>query len=256
MNDWELEVLSAGLCCEMLEIRRSRNTLRKSPKSNGKIFKGLYENFPEEAYPRIPEQGPYETVDHGKYSSKSWVCNAPTSLIASRVPLALATVWSVAWENEPTCGQKPTNGPDCCPHFFNLYSGKVLVLGDVVDVYETDALDSAWDITVANYGRVMVVDWGDSCAHIFSEQGDHLNKFKLQGRYSPPIMAFHRASEHVLGARLVRDKDLLDLEIHTKDGEFVCSNQIHNEGIGDLQGMIVNTEGRIAIACFENVLVM
>ena len=60
-------------------------------------------------------------------------------------------------------------------------SGKVLVLrwDNVVDVYETDGqfvfsfrediLKSAYDITVANDGRVMVADWGDSCVNIFSE---------------------------------------------------------------------------------------
>ncbi len=160
-------------------------------------------------------------------------------------------------------------------------SGKVLVLRDmaeislrkysVVDVYETDGqfvrsfgediLDiskGAWDITAANDGRVMVVDWKDSCVHIFSEHGDHLNKFKLQGSYFCPRIAFHRASEHVVLAGKQRGKDHLLVEVYTKDGEFVRSTQIHEERIGDfIGGITVTTEGRIAVTCrYKKVLVI
>ncbi len=142
-------------------------------------------------------------------------------------------------------------------------SGKVLVLSSsymVVDVYETDGqfvcsiskdiLKDASDITATNDGRFMVVDWRDSCVHIFSEHGDHLNKFKLQGCYSYPKIAFHRASEHVVIADInERERDLLHMQIYTKDGEFVRSTEIHEEGIGWLLGMTVTTEGRIAVAC-------
>ena len=37
------------------------------------------------------------------------------------------------------------------------------------------------------------------------------------------------------------------MEINTKDGEFVRSTEIHEEKIGDLQGMTVSTTGRIAM---------
>ncbi|KAL9967026.1 hypothetical protein ACROYT_G025182 [Oculina patagonica] len=67
----------------------------------------------------------------------------------------------------------------------------------------------ARDITAANDGRVMVVDRDDLCVHIFSEHGDHLNKFKLQGCYRYPKIAFHRASECLVVASLERRKDLL-----------------------------------------------
>ena len=75
------------------------------------------------------------------------------------------------------------------------------------------------------------MDWGDSCVHIFSEQGDHLNKFKLQGRYSAPRIAFHRAGTHVVVASVEEERGLLHVEIYTKDGEFVRSTQIPEEGI-------------------------
>ena len=126
---------------------------------------------------------------------------------------------------------------------------------DVVDVYETGGqfvcsfgerkLKDARDITTGNDGRVMVVDRGDFSVHIFSEHGDHLNKFKLQGCYSFPKTAFHRPSEHVVVASIENEKNLLHVEIYTKDGEFVRSTQIHEEGIDDLQGMTVATDGPI-----------
>ncbi|XP_078380872.1 uncharacterized protein LOC144663708 [Oculina patagonica] len=144
-------------------------------------------------------------------------------------------------------------------------SGKVLVLNkasDVVDVYETDGqfvcefgkgiLTYTRDITAANDGRVMVVD-KDCCVHIFSEHGDHLNKFKLKGCYSTRRIAFHPASQHVVVAGTDQEKkDLLkiNVEIYTKDGEFTRSTQIFEKGIHlfFLGGMTVTTEGRIAVA--------
>ena len=143
-------------------------------------------------------------------------------------------------------------------------SGKVLVLSwYVVTVYDTEPesdgefvrefgkgiLKNAEDITAANDDRVMVADWGDSCVRIFSKRGNHLNKFKLQGCYSRPKIAFHRASEHVVVAHVEREKDLLHLDIYTKDGEFVRGTQIHEEGIYDLNGITVTTEGRITVVC-------
>ena len=143
-------------------------------------------------------------------------------------------------------------------------SGKVLLLSgwcDVLSVYNTDGefvrefgkdiLKDARDITAANDGRVMVLDWGwgEYGVHIFNEHGDHLSKFKLQGCYSCPRIAFHRASEHVVVAGIQGEKDLLHVDIYPKDGEFVRGTQIHEEGIGDLQGITVTTEGRIAVVC-------
>ncbi|KAL9966959.1 hypothetical protein ACROYT_G025109 [Oculina patagonica] len=117
----------------------------------------------------------------------------------------------------------------------------------------TGILKHPRDITAANDGRVMVVDWGYSCVHIFSEHCDHLNKFKLQGRNWWPRIAFHRASEHVVLAGKQggkqRGKDHLLVEVYTKDGEFVRSTQIHEERIADVEGITVTTEGRIAVAC-------
>ena len=139
--------------------------------------------------------------------------------------------------------------------------GKVLLLRSwgEVNEYEADGqfvrsfgegiLKTARDITAANDGRVMVVDSDNSCVHIFSEDGDYHNKFKLQRDYLFPTIAFHRASEHVVVASAKEEKHL-HMEIYTKDGEFVRSTQIHEEGISYLRGITVTTEGRIAIVTF------
>ena len=147
-------------------------------------------------------------------------------------------------------------------------SDKVLVLQAsmenvcdyVVHVYKTDGqfvdsfgegMENPWDITAANDGRVMVVERDASCLHIFSEDGKHFNTIKLQGCYSPPRIAFRRESEHVVVAGVERNKDLLQVEIYTKDGEFFRSIQIHDEKIGDFQGIAVSTSGRIAIIVIQ-----
>ena len=136
--------------------------------------------------------------------------------------------------------------------------GKVLVLTDwrEVNEYEADGqfvrsfgegiLKDAWDITAANDGRVMVVRY-DFCVHIFNEDGEHHNKFKLQRSYDEPRIGFHRASEHVVVAGAERNNNLLQVEIYTKDGEFVRSTQIHEEGIKHVREITVTTEGRIAV---------
>ena len=132
----------------------------------------------------------------------------------------------------------------------------VLVLSRYsVDVYNTDGLfvrsfgkgtlKDASDITAANDGRVMVVHRYHSCAHIFSKGGVHLNNFKLHERYWRPRIAFHRGNENVVIAG--EREDLLHVDIFTKDGDFVRSTQIHEEGITFITGMTVTTDGRIAV---------
>ena len=139
-------------------------------------------------------------------------------------------------------------------------NSQVLVLRRFsVDVYDTDGLfvrsfgegtlKDPWDITAANDGRVMVVEWDDSCVYIFSEDGDYLDKFKPRGRYYPRIAAFHRPSEHVViaGEKGKKEEPVVFVEIFTKDGEFVRSTQIHEERADWIRGMTVTPGGRIAV---------
>ena len=93
----------------------------------------------------------------------------------------------------------------------------------------------------------MVAEKSDSFVHIFSEQGDHLNKFERQRCYRFPEIAFHQASEHVIVASAEPEKEHLHVEIYTKDGESMHSTQIHEERIEYLRGMVVTMEGRVAL---------
>ena len=145
-------------------------------------------------------------------------------------------------------------------------SGKVLVLkGDrrkeygIVDVYETNGqlvcsfgqqiLSYPCDITTVSDGRVMVVErWGLRVVHIFSEQGDHLNKFCLQGPLFSPKIVFHRESQQVAVVDTENFSDKLYIEIYTKDGEFVRSISTHmGEPFSFPQEVAVTTEGCIAV---------
>ena len=105
-------------------------------------------------------------------------------------------------------------------------------------------METAWDVTAANDGRVIVVEALDSCVNIFSKDGHHLDKFKLRDRNDFPSIAFHQLTEHVVIARKT-ESHVVFVEICTKDGDFVRSTQIHEESI--IKGMTVARDGRIAL---------
>ncbi|XP_022788350.1 uncharacterized protein LOC111328223 isoform X2 [Stylophora pistillata] len=98
-----------------------------------------------------------------------------------------------------------------------------------VAVYDTEGnfvrrigqriLENPSDITISNDGLIFVST--DSCVHIFGDQGDHLNKFKLQSNGCDYLrIRFHPGGEHVVIAGRERGKDLLRVEIYTKDGRL------------------------------------
>ena len=146
-------------------------------------------------------------------------------------------------------------------------SGKVVVLkGDsskkywIVDVYETNGqlvcsfgqqiLSYPCDITTVSDGRVMVVqERNPKVVHIFSEQGDHLNKFCLQRSVFSPKIVFHRESQQVAVVSTVKFfSEELYIEIYTKDGEFLRSISIHmGKPFYYLQEVAVTTEGCFAV---------
>ena len=146
-------------------------------------------------------------------------------------------------------------------------SGKVVVLKSdwsenywIVDVYETNGqlvcsfgqqiLSNPCDITTVSDGRVMVLEERyPPVVHIFSEQGDHLNKFDLQRSLFTPKIAFHRESQQVAVVSTVGFfSDELYIEIYTKDGEFLRSISIYiGKSFPYLQGIAVTTGGCIAV---------
>ena len=146
-------------------------------------------------------------------------------------------------------------------------SGKVVVLKGywskeygIVDVYETNGqlvcsfgqqiLSYPCDITTVSDGRVMVLqERGPSVVHIFSEQGDHLNKVRLQRSLFSSKIVFHRESQQVALVSTVKFfSDELYIDIYTKDGEFLRSISIHmGKPFYSLQEVAVTTEGCIAV---------
>ena len=138
-------------------------------------------------------------------------------------------------------------------------NSKVLVLSNSnVNVYDTDGLFvcsfgegafGANSIAATNDGRVMVADWRDCHVHIFSEGGHHFDKFRVQGgrRCAYPSIAFHMLSEHVVVVGEKRGRDIVVVEIFTKDGVFARTTEICTELIARIRGMTVTRDGRIAM---------
>ena len=156
-------------------------------------------------------------------------------------------------------------------------SGKVLVLKSdwrkkywIVDVYETNGqlvcsfgqqiLRNPYDITTVSDGRVMVVQSGyPTVVHIFSEQGDHLNKFCLESTLFDPKIVFHRESQQVAVVNTTNFLDALFMGIYTKDGEFLRSIFIPiGKLFFSLREIAVTTEGCIAVVteCSNKVIVI
>ena len=146
--------------------------------------------------------------------------------------------------------------------------GKVVTLRhwDTVEEYNTDGefvriigqgiISSAFSVIVTNDGRVMVADEGDHCVHIFGESGDYLDKFKLQQidcRYTS--ISCHRAGEQIVVTG-TREGKPLQVEIYSKDGEFVyCAEIAIDGGIRFVRGITMTTKGRIACVVDDKVII-
>ena len=146
--------------------------------------------------------------------------------------------------------------------------GEVVTLRDwnTVEEYNTDGefvrsfgkgiIRFAYAVIVTNDGRAMVADQGDHCVHIFGESGDYLDKFKLQRiDYDYTRITFHRAGEQVVVAGIRVGKPL-QVEIYSKDGEFVyCAEIAIDGGIRFVRGITMTTKGRIACVVDDKVFI-
>ena len=129
--------------------------------------------------------------------------------------------------------------------------------GKFVRSFGEEILKYTKDITVANDGRVLVLDSdkefyfhkGYYFVHIFSEHGDHLNKFKLQRNHShDKCITFHPGGEHFVVAGKECGSKFLEVKIYSKDGEFVRSVQIQNCKMNmEVRGITLNNDKRIAV---------
>ena len=146
--------------------------------------------------------------------------------------------------------------------------GEVVTLRDwnTVEEYNTDGefvrsfgkgiIRLVEAVIVTNDGCVMVADEGDHCVHIFGESGDYLDKFKLQRiDYDDTRITFHRAGEQVVVAGIRVGKPL-QVEIYSKDGEFVyCAEIAIDGGIRFVGGITMTTKGRIACVVDDKVFI-
>ena len=147
---------------------------------------------------------------------------------------------------------------------------KVLMLtANVVDVHELSGelvckfgegvFKDATDISVTCDGRVVIVDAGDSCAHLLTEEGQQLAKFNVsieRDEYS--FTAHHPTGEFVVVACFKQETGLLRLTIYTMKGDLVrktrsplvVTNQPGwlDEGELALTGITVTLQGHIAVA--------
>lgn len=116
-------------------------------------------------------------------------------------------------------------------------------------VFGERLIEHALDLTCASNGRVMVLDLNG--VHIFSEFGDHISVFKIEGCCcSLSRIAFHNSSGHVVVADVTNDG--LCVKMYTKDGEYLRSTQIHTGRISFfLPGVAVTTVGHIAVVCYQ-----
>ena len=158
---------------------------------------------------------------------------------------------------------------------------KVMILVDnEVYVYEQNGeflfrfgkglLSCARDIASFD-GRVIILDEEglysfpakiDTWAHIFTMEGQHLDKFKVntEGDIYYRI-ACHPISGHVVAAGITLDtidldRDLLTIALYTVNGDFVRRIQLNENQrsiLRPVKGLTVTTKGDIAVASISNV---
>ena len=121
--------------------------------------------------------------------------------------------------------------------------------GDFVGSFGQGVLNSTSYITATCDSRIMIVDPGDSCVHLFTVEGQQLVKFnytKIKGDFYYRISC-HSTGQHIVLAAKERKTDRLALAMYTVDGEF--EQRILLEWIRFINGISVTLEGYIAVAC-------
>ena len=100
----------------------------------------------------------------------------------------------------------------------------------------------------------MVLDKGDYCVHVFTEDGTQLNKFNINTKGYHYTLASHPAGEHVVIACEELGTGRPRVDIYTKDGEFVRAIALDEERIDWFGGITVTMEGHIAVAVSDTAL--
>ena len=118
-------------------------------------------------------------------------------------------------------------------------------------------MKNAQDITVADEGRVMVLDGEtDSVVLIFSVDGQLLHNFKVTSSLpdSGIAMTFHKTSKNVLVASL-QPENRVKVSMYQTDGHLVRVIQFKDKGGPFITGITATAKGRIAVPGKNTVLV-
>lgn len=143
--------------------------------------------------------------------------------------------------------------------FSNLDNTLVAVYnqwGGFVQSFGTEHLKNAQDITVADEGRVMVLDGETNpIVLVFSVDGQLLHKFKVAPSLpdSGVAMTFHKTGKIVLVASLQPD-NRVKVTMYQTDGHIVRVIQFKDIGGPFITGITATAKGRIAVPGKNTVL--
>ena len=142
----------------------------------------------------------------------------------------------------------------------------VMLTANVVDVHELSGefvcafgegvFRDATDISVTCDGCVVIVDAGDSCARLLTEEGQQLARFNVsieRDEYS--FIAHHPTAKNLVVACFKQETGLLRLTIYTMKGDPVrkiLSPLVVTNQSGWLTGITVTLQGHIAVALRDN----
>ena len=117
--------------------------------------------------------------------------------------------------------------------------------GRYVRSFEERMLTDAWDPD----GQVMILDRGDSCVFIFTEEGEQHRKFNINTEEDDYlIIACHPRGEFAVVGGRERATEHLCVAIYTKDSESMRRIVLTENKNFSITGITVSMEGHIAVA--------
>lgn len=141
---------------------------------------------------------------------------------------------------------------NCLNNLVEVYN----MCGGFVQSFGTKHLKNAQGITIADEGRVMVLD-GETRPFViaFSVDGERLHKFKVTGSLpdSGVAIAFHKTSKTVLVASL-QPGNRVRVSMYHSDGHLVRVIQLKGKGGPFITGITATAKGRIAVPGQNTVL--
>lgn len=127
-----------------------------------------------------------------------------------------------------------------------------LKTGDYVRSFGEGIIISAPDITASKDGRIMVMDSGQHCVHVFTVDGQPLKTFQAIGQGETYYgIACDAAGKHVIVSGVV-GKTVPIIDVYSTSGDFVQRILLDEGKVSFPGGIAVTLEGHIAIALAED----